>query len=276
MDIRDIILKEKNVPMTDVLGIVSLVCAATREQILASMDSEIDPSRIKRIEELINQRRNGKPLAYITNTREFYSHNFFVDQNVLVPRPETEILVEEALTIIQKTEHIDRILDMGTGSGIIGLTIALRTVKNVVCVDISEKALTVATKNARMLGLEERAEFLCSNLFDAIKSSTMFDMITANLPYVSDREWETLMIDVKDFEPRMALCGGAGGIEIYREFLKIAELHITHGGYILCEIGGYRQAQALRNLLETRGFDVRIRNDYSGIERIIIAQWKNL
>lgn len=276
MDIRDIVLREKNISMTDVLGIISFVCATTREKVLANMDKELENANLSQIEKLIEERRGGKPLAYITEKKEFYSQDFFVDKNVLVPRPETEILVEEALNILDKRKSITDILDMGTGSGAIGLTIALRTLKRVICVDVSEKALEVAAKNAYTMGVNNRAHLLCSNLFSGIKEGTKFDMILANLPYIADEEWGGLMADVRDFEPKKALCGGKDGTEIYQEFLRFAYLYLRNEGYVLCEVGGYRQAQMMKNMLESMGFRVNIKNDYSGAERVIVGSWINL
>lgn len=276
MDIRDIILREKNIPMTDVLGIISFVYATTKEQILANMGRKIENANILLIEQLIEERKNGKPLAYIIEKKEFYSQEFFVDKHVLVPRPETEILVEEALNILDKQKNINDILDMGTGSGAIGLTIAQRARRGVVCVDISEGALKVAGRNARAMGIKDHADFLCSNLFGGIREGVKFDMILANLPYVADEEWENLMADVRDFEPRKALCGGKEGTEIYQKFLKSAHPHLRNGGFVLCEVGGYRQAQMMKNTLESMGFTVNVKNDYSGVERVVVGSWINL
>jgi len=262
--------------MTDVLGIISFVCATTKEQVMANMSREIENASLWQIEKLLGERRNGKPLAYITEKKEFYSQDFFVDKNVLVPRPETEVLVEEALNILAKRKDITNILDMGTGSGAIGLTISQRALKHVVCVDISEKALGVARKNAHTMGVNDRAHLLCSNLFSGIKKNTRFDMILANLPYVADDEWDNLMADVRDFEPKKALCGGKGGIEIYQEFLRSAHLYLKNDGYMLCEVGGYRQAQMMKNILESTGFRATIKNDYSGEERVVVGSWINL
>jgi release factor glutamine methyltransferase len=276
LDIRDIVLREKNISMTDVLGIISFVCDTTKEQILASMDREIENATLSQIEKLLGERRNGKPLAYITKKKEFYSQQFFVDKHVLVPRPETEILVEEALNILAKRKDMTGILDMGTGSGAIGLTIAQRALKCVVCADVSEKALGVARKNAHAMGISDRVHLLCSNLFGGISVGVRFDMILANLPYVADEERGMLMADVRDFEPEKALYGGKGGIEIYQEFLRFAHLYLKNEGYILCEVGGYRQAQAIKNILESAGFSVNIKNDYSEQERVVVGLWINL
>jgi len=276
VDARDIILREKNISTTDVLGIISFVCTTSKEQVLANMGKEIENASLAKIERFLCERRSGKPLAYITEKKEFYSQEFFVDKNVLVPRPETELLVEEALSVLAKRKDITDILDMGTGSGAIGLTIAQRTLKRVVCVDVSEGALEVAKKNAYAMKVNDHTDLLCSNLFSGIKEGKKFDMILANLPYVANEEWDSLMVDVRDFEPKRALCGGKCGIEIYREFLRSANLYLRNEGYILCEVGGYRQAHFIKNDLESTGFKAYIKNDYSGQERIVVGLWINL
>ena len=262
--------------MTEVLSIISYVYATSKEEILASMTKEIEDTRFRDIERYINERKNGKPLAYITEKKEFYSQEFFVDKNVLVPRPETEILVEEALRILGQQKNMENILDMGTGSGAIGLTIAQRAEKHVFCVDISKEALVVARKNARTLRVLERASFLCSNLFGGVKEGTKFDMILANLPYVGSEEWDALMPDVKNFEPRRALYGGKDGIEVYKAFLQKAHLYLRNKGYLICEIGGTRQANIVKNILESSGFGVTVKHDYSGEERVLVGSWINL
>ncbi len=262
--------------MTEVLSIISFVCATSKEQILASMTKEIEDRSFRDIERYIIERKSGKPLAYITEKKEFYSQEFFVDKNVLVPRPETEILVEEALRILGQQKNMKNILDMGTGSGAIGLTIAQRAEKHVLCVDISEGALAVAKKNARTLGVAERASFLCSNLFGGVKEGVKFDMILANLPYVGSDEWEALMPDVKNFEPKRALYGGKDGIEVYMAFLQKAHLYLRNKGYLLCEIGGTRQANIVKNILESSGFGVTVKRDYSEEERVLVGSWINL
>lgn len=262
--------------MTEVLSIISFVYATSKEKILASMTKEIEEARFRDIEQYINERKSGKPLAYITEKKEFYSQEFFVDKNVLVPRPETEILVEEALRILGQQKNITDILDMGTGSGAIGLTIAQRAQRHVFCIDVSREALLVARKNATMLGVLARASFLCSNLFGGVKEGTTFDMILANLPYVGSEEWDSLMPDVKNFEPRRALYGGKDGIEVYRAFLQKAHLYLRNKGYLLCEVGGTRQANIVKNILESSGFGVTTIHDYSGEERVLVGSWINL
>jgi len=273
---RDIILREKAMSTTDVLSIICFVCSSTKEQILTRLTTEIDQVKLQEIERFLDQRRNGKPLAYITKKREFYSEDFIVDANVLVPRPETEVLVEEALTILGERRELSRIVDMGTGSGAIGLTIARRARKEVVCVDVSLAALTVARQNARALGVDKQAVFVCSDLFAGIRQTEKFDMILSNLPYVASEEWDLLAKDVKDYEPKTALAGGPGGIEVYKRFSLEAPAHLARHGYMLCEIGGGEQASAVKGMFESAGLKVVVKNDYAGTERVLIGSWINL
>lgn len=262
--------------MTDVLSIISFVCSMTKETILKDLAREIEGAKLNEIEKFLGERRSGKPLAYITKKKEFYSEDFIVDTNVLVPRPETETLVEEALAILGKRKDLIRVLDMGTGSGAIGLTIAKRAERQVVCVDLSEEALKIARRNAIALGISERATFVCANLFTGIREEARFDMILSNLPYVASEEWGALMKDVKDYEPKIALHGGQEGVEVYREFLRHTPRYLKNEGYVLCEIGGTRQAHTVKSMLESAGFRVAIKKDYSGMERVLIGSWTNL
>lgn len=277
MNVRDIVLREKVIPMTEVISIIAFVCGQRKEQVLAEMTRGVGEKELLEIDKYLEERRAGKPLAYITQKKEFYSQDFFVDGNVLIPRPETEILVEEALMIIRREKrNITRILDMGTGSGAIGLTIARVTGKRIVCVDVSEKALRVVKKNARLQNVEEKIKIICSDLFGGIKNGATFDMILANLPYVAEEDWDSLMADVRDFEPRGALHGGKDGMDIYRRFFRELPFHMKEDGFLICEIGGARQANSVKNILEHSGFIVSIIKDYSGEERILTGSWKNL
>ncbi len=275
MQIRDILGRRWGISMTDLFGIVSYVCGLTREEIFLHIEGDIEEEKMTQIEKLVDQRRTGKPLAYITGRREFYSRDFFVDETTLVPRPETEILVDEALELLTTTGE-GLVLDMGTGSGAIGLTVADRSSRRVICVDISQGALGIARKNAYRMGLSHMVDFVCSDLFSAFKEEGRFGMILANLPYIEDDEWAFLMKDVKDFEPRGALWGGKNGIEIYEPFIRSVPRYLMKEGHLLCEIGGARQADLMAKILRSLGFKTRTRKDYGGEERVIIGSWTNL
>jgi release factor glutamine methyltransferase len=214
--IRDILSKDNRVPRLDLMGLVSHSLGLSREALFLGLDREIEEREAAQIDELVEERRAGRPLAYITRVKEFYSEEFFVDGHVLVPRPETERLVEEALRIIENRAKPVSVLDMGTGSGAIGIIMAKRAFCEVLCVDISPEALRVARQNARLLCPDADISFVCSSLFDSLRAGTRFDLVLANLPYIPTEEIDALAVDVREFEPRVALDGGPDGLGVYR------------------------------------------------------------
>lgn len=234
------------------------------------MDSEIDEEKLRVVRGYLDERLAGKPLAYITGVREFFSENFFVNEAVLIPRPETEVLVEEALDLIGDRKGLT-VLDVGCGSGAIGIIVAKHTDNKVVSVDISEAALAVARRNAVSLGVHKKTRFVCGDLLGAFGDGTRFDMIVANPPYVAADEWDDLMVDVREYEPRAALDGGEGGLDIYRRLVGHVPRHLVRGGHVLLEIGSFRQARDVGAMLEAAGLKVGVRKDYSGRERVLVG-----
>ncbi len=271
MRIRQILAGEKGLSRTDVIGAVSFVCKMTKEELLRDIDSRLDEATLNAVKDCLGERRAGKPLAYITGVKEFFSESFFVSPDVLIPRPETEILVEEALKIIGTGGNRVSILDMGTGSGAIGIIVAKHAGSNVVCVDISAAALRVASKNAGSIGVADKTRFVCSDLFGAIKEGPGFDVILANLPYVAASEWEDLMADVRQYEPRGALYGGQRGVEIYERFVRGLPGRMKSGGHVLLEIGSPAQAAEVGGMLKEIGLTVNVKKDYSGTERVLVG-----
>lgn len=257
----------------DAVSIISLVSVMRNEEVLADQHRELDRASAARIKKLLEERAQGKPLAYITNKKEFFSEEFYVDERVLIPRPETELLVEEGLKILEEHKEARNIVDMGTGSGAIGTIIAKKTLKEVLCIDISVEALRVAQYNARRLNVSDKTRFLCSDLFDGLRETTTFDLVIANLPYVAVDEWDGLMEDVKRFEPKTALIGGKEGTEIYGRFIERLPNRLAAGGHVLCEVGGPGQAESIGAGLRAKGFTVVSRRDLSGIERVLVGTW---
>lgn len=276
MRIRDIFVKEKDVTMLDLVNIIAHALSIRKEEVFAGYEREVCRKEASRIERLLKSRREGTPLAYILKEKEFFSETFFVDERVLVPRPETEALVEEALKIIRTRKDPLLLLDMGTGPGTIGLTIAKKTRHDVICVDISPDALCVAKKNALLLDVSDRTSLVCSDLFSAIQKSVKFDLILANLPYIPSEEWNALTCDVRNFEPEIALNGGEGGVEIYRRFIDVLPHYLKRNGHVLCEIGSATQAVNIQKALGYSGLEAEIKLDLSGKERVIIGSWINL
>jgi release factor glutamine methyltransferase len=271
--LRELLAEERDVPRTDLLAIASHVLSLTKERLLAEPVLAVDEASRASIRRLVAQRRRGRPLAYITGTREFFSEEFLVDERVLVPRPETEIIVEEALALLEGRPGA-AILDVGCGSGAIGIVLALKTGARVVSIDMSADALAVARRNMEHLGVRERVDLLCGDLAGAVKQDGRFDLIVANLPYVPDATWQQLMPDVRDFEPKLALVGGEDGLDLYRRLVPESVRLLRPGGFLLCEVDGREQAQKLEMVCRKASFSlVRLKKDYGGRERVVAASW---
>ncbi len=273
MSIKEVLSHQKAISRIDLIAIISHVLSTTKERVLMEPERALNEAEWSRIRHLVRERRRGRPLAYLTNTREFFSVPFYVDDRVLIPRPETELLVEEALAAIAKEDRETRVLDMGTGSGVIGILLAKGGADSVWCVDISPGALSVALENARRLGVKEKVTFVCSDLFEAIKEAPAFDIVCANLPYVSSREWGRLMVDVRCHEPRQALVGGEKGTELYARLAEHITPHLNGGANIFCEIDGDTQAESVAMLLKKTGFNVAVKSDLAGRKRVVRGEW---
>jgi release factor glutamine methyltransferase len=274
--VRDILRSERDVETIDLLGLLSSVLSLTTERLLIEPEQELQSHEEDHLRLLLKQRRKGRPMAYITGRKEFFSQSFVVDPRVLIPRPETELLVEEALRIISSApEKPWRIADMGTGSGAVGITLARELGYPVTCLDISEDALRVAKMNAERLAPAQWIHLVCSDLFSGVGSGVQFDLITANLPYVAMDEWQSLMRDVRRFEPKLALMGGEDGLEIYRRLVLEVGEHLSGEGHILCEIGGAKQARVLSALLAQMGLSVQTITDLAGRDRVVVGLCKS-
>ena len=225
--------------------------------------------------DLIARRLRWEPVAYITGRKNFWTFSLEVSKDVLIPRPDTEIIVEEALDIIRKkdSERIS-ILDIGTGSGAIALALAgeIPSAK-VTATDISSAALALARKNARSLNLEDKIKFLQGDLFEPVDG--IFDMIVCNPPYISEAEYRELPAGVKDYEPPMALLAGQDGMEFYEKLIHQAPGHLQKNGWLLLEIGA-KQENQVRGLMEESGSfsSINMRRDYAGLPRVMKARRK--
>ena len=217
---------------------------------------------------------NGKPIQYITNSQEFYSNEFYVDNNVLIPQPDTEILVEETLDIIKKNNKNVKVLDICTGSGCIGISIAANSKESkVIMSDISKEALNVAQKNAnKILGDLSNIRFIESDMFEEIEEE--LDIIVSNPPYISFEELQNLDEQVKQ-EPIIALYGYEDGLGFYRILVEESHKYLSDDGYLCMEIG-YKQKDEVIKLLEKNGNykNIYSKKDLAGNDRIVIAQRK--
>lgn len=252
---------DANLLLQAALDVNRAYLAAHHEQILSSRQAAA-------YETLIQRRRAGEPTAYILGEREFYGLNFKITPAVLIPRPETELLVERALERMPQDQSC-KVLELGTGSGNIALVLArYRPLVNITAVDCSEEALAVARQNAeKLLGADSRAVmFKNSDWFDALDGET-YDLIISNPPYVASGDAHLRQGDVR-FEPRQALNGGAGGLECIRQIIQGAPSHLCKGRWLLLE-HGYDQAHACLELLAQSGFARPFcSRDLAGIPRV--------
>lgn len=225
-----------------------------------------------KIREMLKRRINHEPLDKIIGYREFYKSVFKVNQNVLTPRPDTEILVESALQKIPENASW-RILDLGTGSGCILLSL-LRERKNCIGtgVDISKEALDVAKENATALGVVERTTLINKSWIEDNFAIGKYDMIVSNPPYIPRKEITLLEKEVKEFDPMLALDGGDDGLECYRQIANISTLLLKDDGYICLEVG-YNQAEVVKDIFLIAGLkEAKIIPDLSGINRCVILK----
>lgn len=223
----------------------------------------------KEYKKLLSLRAEGMPVKYILGKTEFMGLPFYVNKDVLIPRPDTEILVETVLSY----KKIEKILDMGCGSGCIAISLVKMGIEHAVAVDISPKALEIAEENARLNGVSEKIEFIESNLFEKIPEDIFneLDAIISNPPYIPEGEIEALQKEVR-FEPAGALSGGACGLWFYREISKTAGKKLIPGKMIFFEIG-YNQGKDVEAILKENGFyDIKILKDLSGLDRVIMGR----
>lgn len=228
--------------------------------------TEMAPEQVQEFERVISKRTERVPLQYITGEQEFMGLKFLVNSSVLVPRQDTETLVEEALKAVSAG---DSVLDMCTGSGCIAISMSrLSPGLKVTAVDISKQALVVAKENARIN--EVNIDFVRSNLFDNLNSANIhFDCIVSNPPYIRADVIPTLMPEVSEFEPIEALDGGVDGMIFYKDIVAFSTEFLNKGGRLLFEIG-YDQGQQVSDLMKTAGFvDVTVVKDLSGNDRVV-------
>lgn len=261
-------------PRLDAEVLLAHALGTTRMQLILDSKRPLEPAELARFRDLVKRRRVHEPVAYLLGKREFYGREFRVDKRVLVPRPDTETLVEVALARTRGCSMSMRALDLCTGSGCVAISLAReRPTSSVAAVDLSSGALAVARENALRLGAYNVA-FREADLFDGLDSSRpcRFDVVTANPPYIATAEIATLMADVREFEPHLALDGGDDGLAIVRRIVEAAPRHLVRGGVLAIEIGA-GEAPAVRALFEqTHGgcfAEIEIARDYARIERVV-------
>ena len=241
------------------------------EELLFKLNQKISELDYFQYFKLINRRSQNEPIAYIMGNKDFWKQNYTIDHNVLIPRPETELIIELLLKKFSKNINANlNILELGTGSGCIILSL-LSELKysNATAIDISKKALNIAKLNAQKLSLDNRVNFKLSNWFSNLTSNFKFDIIIANPPYISLNDWETLDKNVKYFEPKEALTDNKDGLENYRIIAKHSKNYLSKDGVIALEIG-INQNFAIQNIFQNYEYQIDFYKDLQSIERVAI------
>lgn len=240
--------------------------------ILTHREMPVDQEAASEYNRLLDLREKKMPVKYILGECEFMGYMFKVGEGVLIPRPDTEILVERVVSLVKEHGYMD-VCDVCTGSGIIGITVAKECEDTrVLCLDISEAALETAAYNAKALGVSDRVEVAFSDLLAyALEKKRKFDVIVSNPPYIRTSDIGELMEDVRDYEPYEALCGGEDGLEFYREITEQSVLLLREGGLLAFEIG-YDQKDDVMGILKKSGFvNISAEKDLGGNDRVVFG-----
>ena len=245
------------------------VLGRTRMELYLEFERKLTESELAPLRELVRRRGEGEPLQHLLGTVEFCGRTFLCDKRAMVPRPETEELVEFLKSEIRNAKS--EILDVGTGSGVIALSLATNFPEaRIYATDVSEDALALARENAERLGLAERVQWIESNLLDNVSES--FDLIVANLPYISAQDRQSLAREVLH-DPEVSLFAGPRGDEIVRALIEQAPARMKPGGLLALEVG-LGQADALGQVLAQKKYhDIESKNDYSNVSRFLLARY---
>ncbi len=251
--------------------ILAHAISLTRSQLLARSDLKLNPDQLSRFQIDLDRLVKGEPLAYVVGHREFYDLDLITDQRALIPRPETECLVEKAIDLLKAHPH-PLIADIGTGSGAIAVTLAKHLPSAmVIATDLSPDAIDLARSNARKHDVETRLDFRVGNLLQPL--SDQVDLLAANLPYVNDKDWPYLARTIRGHEPQMAFTGGPDGLNLIRQLMQDAPRCIKPHGFILMEIGAYHGEEV--SLIARQSFPqakISIEPDYAGLDRLAVIQ----
>ena len=267
--------KEKNVeePRASAEILLAQVLKLKRIQLYLNYDKPLHTEELSRYKDYIKQRVAGKPVQYITGTQEFWSIPLRLTSAVLIPRPESELLVERGVQAVSET-YRPLILEIGTGSGAISIALAKEIESAfIVGTDISCQALSVAKQNRDRAGVSERLSYIQCDLLKCMRPKNHFHLIVSNPPYVSEEEYENLPTSIKSFEPQKALLAGKEGLDILKPLIHQAHNYLLPGGYLLLEIGA-GQGDAVLAITRDLGVyrEISIIKDYAGKNRVLSAQ----
>lgn len=269
------ILKENNIEsyMIDAQLLLCKVLNKDKVFIILNREIEISEEEEKLFFKYVGLRKNNMPVKYILEECEFMGLNFYIKEGVLIPRPDTEILVEWALETI-KNKKLTKVCDLCCGSGAIGLSVASYVEDSKVDLyDISKKAIEVTKKNIEKFKLVNAKVSYSDLLETSIKENNTYDIFLSNPPYIEEKEIDFLMKDVKNYEPHLALSGGEDGLYFYKNIIKNLSKVLNRGAYIGFEIG-YNQSESVEKLLYENGFkNIKTLKDLSGLDRVVIANY---
>jgi len=280
MKIKDIInygvamIKNTESPSLETQMMIAKVIEKDRLYIMLNLEEDIDESKVEIIKTMIDKRKNSYPLQYILGEREFWGMDFKVSEGVLIPRQDTEILIEETLKKLKDNKHKSNLkgFEIGVGSGIISITL-LKEIETLtmIGVDINDKAIELTKANALKHEVSDRLCILNSNLFEKINKENQFDFIISNPPYIETKVIDSLQEDIKQHEPKLALDGGEDGLDFYRAIIEQSKSYISPEGFIAFEIG-YNQAEAVKKIFVENGYpNVTVAKDLAGFDRVVIG-----
>jgi release factor glutamine methyltransferase len=257
--------------------LLCMVVECRKERLYLDHERPLGEHEEQLFQRLLQRRGRREPISYITGRKEFWSRDFFVSPNVLVPRPETELLVDVSLKVLGESSEKGpvKILELGTGSGVIAVSLSKEwSEAEIWATDISREALKISATNATRHGIRDKLRFLQGDLFEPVKERAgLFHLIVSNPPYVRRGEFANLSSEVREWEPRLALDGGADGLDFYRRIISEAPLYLANGGFLALEMG----ADMARDLLGLIGqvgaySETCIYQDYAGQDRVVVAR----
>jgi release factor glutamine methyltransferase len=260
-------------PRPEAEWLLSFLLESDRSHILSHYQDELESSLITRFLSLVEDRRQGKPLQYIIGSQEFRGLEFQVTTDVLIPRLETELVVDRALPCLIRQHPL--LVDCCTGSGCIAVALAVERPRvRVIAVDLSLAALNVAKRNAIAHRVLDRIQFVASDLLNPLDSFSLrgeVDCIVSNPPYVSEKDFDGLQREVKEWEPKLALVAGRDGLAVYRRLIPQSLSLLRKEGHLILEIG-FSMKEAVCRLFQNGWRDVKVQEDFSGIPRVVVAQ----
>jgi release factor glutamine methyltransferase len=261
---------DAEVLLADALG-------TTRERLYAAPERALSAAEKTRFQDAVTRRFKREPVAYIVGHRQFRGIDLQLNENTLIPRPETETLIEAALQCLASCDALEpRLLDIGTGSGAIALALAdEHPTARIVASEVHPAPLEMARLNAARLGYAERVEFVVSDVYDELPRGARFDVIVSNPPYVTSDALRRLSIDVRGYEPHVALLGGSRGLDLYERIIPGAPEFLEPGGWLAVEIAESKFIDVMQLFVDTGRFeDIDVRNDLGGSPRVVLGREK--